>query len=47
MFLHAELMPGIEIVMEETRLEEKIKNADFVVTGEADWTPKPPWAKRP
>ena len=28
-FLHAELMPGIEIVMEETRLEEKIKNADF------------------
>ena len=27
-------MPGIEIVMEETRLEEKIKNADFVVTGE-------------
>ena len=33
-FLHAELMPGIEIVMEETRLEEKIKNADFVVTGE-------------
>ena len=33
-FLHAELMPGVEIVMEETRLEEKIKNADFVVTGE-------------
>ena len=33
-FLHAELMPGIEIVMEETHLEEKIKNADFVVTGE-------------
>ena len=33
-FLHAELMPGIEIVMEETHLEKKIKNADFVVTGE-------------
>lgn len=33
-FLHAELTPGIEIVMEETHLEEKIKTADLVVTGE-------------
>ena len=33
-FLHAELTPGIEIVMEETHLEEKIRNADLVVTGE-------------
>lgn len=28
------LEPGIDIVLEETRLEEKIKDADFVITGE-------------
>ncbi|MCI8454758.1 MAG: glycerate kinase [Lachnospiraceae bacterium] len=33
-FLHAALEPGIQIVLEETRLEEQIREADFVVTGE-------------
>lgn len=46
-FLHAELMPGIEIVMEETHLEEKIKNADFVVTGEGRLDAQTAMAKRP
>ncbi len=33
-FLDAVLESGIKIVLEETRLEEYVKNADFVVTGE-------------
>ena len=33
-FLNASLEPGIQIVMEETRLEEYIKDADLVITGE-------------
>ncbi|MDE6891743.1 MAG: glycerate kinase, partial [Lachnospiraceae bacterium] len=33
-FLNAALEPGIEIVMRETGLEEKVKKADIVVTGE-------------
>lgn len=33
-FLNADLEPGIEIVIEETKLEEKIRDADIVVTGE-------------
>lgn len=33
-FLNASLEPGIQIVLDETRLEDYIKNADIVVTGE-------------
>jgi len=33
-YLNAELEPGIEIVLEQTKLEEKIRNSDIVVTGE-------------
>lgn len=33
-FLHADLQPGIDIILEETGLEEHIRNADLVVTGE-------------
>ena len=33
-FLNAALKSGIKIVLEETRLEEYIKDADIVVTGE-------------
>ena len=33
-FLNAELQPGIDIVLRETKLEEYIKDADMVVTGE-------------
>jgi len=34
MFLNARLMPGIDIVIQETGIEERIKNADLVITGE-------------
>ena len=33
-FLNAELKSGIQIVLEETKLETYIKNADLVITGE-------------
>ncbi len=33
-FTNASLKPGIQIILEETHLEEYIKNADLVVTGE-------------
>lgn len=33
-FLHAELQPGIEVVTQQIRLEDAIRDADFVVTGE-------------
>ena len=33
-FTHSILESGIRIVLKETHLEEKIKNADFVITGE-------------
>ena len=33
-FLDAELRPGIEIVMEASKIEEKMKDVDLVVTGE-------------
>ena len=33
-FLHARLLRGIDLVMEATRLEEKIKRAELVITGE-------------
>jgi glycerate kinase len=33
-FLNAKLLPGINIVIETTALEEKIKDADLVLTGE-------------
>ena len=33
-FLNSRLVPGIDIVIKETNLEEKIKKADIVITGE-------------
>jgi len=33
-FLNAKLQPGITIVIETTELEDKLKNADLVITGE-------------
>ncbi|MBR2043579.1 MAG: glycerate kinase [Clostridia bacterium] len=33
-FLNAELLKGVEIILNETRLEEYIKEADLVITGE-------------
>ena len=34
MFLHAVLKPGIDIVLEEIQIEQAIKTADAVITGE-------------
>lgn len=33
-FLNASLEPGIDIILEETGLEDKIKQADIIITGE-------------
>ena len=33
-YLHAELLSGVEVVLQETKLEEALKDADVVVTGE-------------
>ena len=33
-FLQAKLGPGIELILEATGLEEKLKDADYVITGE-------------
>ncbi|AZR72898.1 glycerate kinase [Anoxybacter fermentans] len=33
-FLNAELKPGIDIVIEASRIEEKVKEVDLVITGE-------------
>lgn len=33
-FLNAQLKPGIEIVIDSVKLEEKVKDADLVITGE-------------
>ncbi len=33
-FLHGSLEPGVELILRETKLEEKIQDADVVVTGE-------------
>lgn len=33
-FLNGQLKSGIQIVLEETRLEDDVKDADFVITGE-------------
>ena len=32
--MNAELQSGIQIVLRETELEEKVKDADYVITGE-------------
>jgi glycerate kinase len=33
-FLNAKLKPGIEIILEENNMDEKVENADLVITGE-------------
>lgn len=33
-YLAGELIPGVELILQATGLEEKMKNADVVVTGE-------------
>ncbi len=33
-FLHGSLEPGVELILRETKLEEKLRDADVVVTGE-------------
>ncbi|MGB9679189.1 MAG: glycerate kinase [Thermoanaerobacteraceae bacterium] len=35
-FLKAKLQPGVEIIIEATKLEEKIKNSDIIITGEGN-----------
>ena len=33
-YMNASLVPGIELILDKTNLEEHIKDADFVITGE-------------
>ena len=44
-FLNAQLESGIKIVLEETRLEEYIKDTDIVITGEGVLIFKQLWVK--
>lgn len=46
-FLHGKLEPGISIVLEEIGIENQIKNADIVITGEGRLDARPLWEKRP
>ncbi len=46
-FLNAELRKGIDIVVEYSKLEEKIKGADFVITGEGSIDAQTRFGKTP
>ena len=46
-FLNAELRKGIDIVVEYSKLEEKIKGADFVITGEGSIDSQTRFGKTP
>lgn len=46
-FLDAELKPGIEIVINAVKLEEKIKDADLVITGEGEINKSTIYGKTP
>lgn len=46
-FLGAKLKPGVEIVIEASRLEEKVKGADLVVTGEGKLDRQTAFGKAP
>ncbi len=44
-FTDAVLESGIKIVLEETQLEEYVKDADLVITGKAGWMVRQQWEK--
>ena len=46
-FLHAQLRPGVEIVLEATRLREHIRGADLVITGEGQMDGQTVFGKTP
>lgn len=46
-FLHADLQKGIDLVIKHTRLEEYIKDADFVFTGEGSIDGQTQYGKTP
>ncbi|SNX53602.1 glycerate kinase [Thermoanaerobacterium sp. RBIITD] len=46
-FLNANLRPGIEIVMEVAKMEEKIKSSDIVITGEGNTDYQTAFGKAP
>jgi glycerate kinase len=46
-FLHAQLRPGVEIVLEATRLRERIRGADLVITGEGQMDGQTVFGKTP
>ena len=46
-FLHAELTPGIEVVLQETNFEHHVKDADLVITGEGQMDYQSIYGKTP
>lgn len=44
---NVELQSGIHIVLEAVGLEQDIRDADWVLTGEAAWILRLPWGKLP
>ncbi|RKD30052.1 glycerate kinase [Thermohalobacter berrensis] len=46
-FLDAKLKPGIDIVIERTRFREKVKDADFIITGEGKMDSQTIYGKTP
>ncbi|HNR65492.1 MAG TPA: glycerate kinase, partial [Atribacterota bacterium] len=46
-FLDAELKPGIDIVIETVKLEQKLKDADLVITGEGEINASTIYGKTP
>jgi glycerate kinase len=46
-FLNAQLKPGVDIVIEKTRLKEIVKDADLVITGEGKMDSQTIYGKTP
>lgn len=46
-FLRAEIRPGVEVVIEISEFEEKVKGADLVITGEGKIDGQTPFGKAP
>ena len=46
-FLDANLQAGIDVVLDETRFQERVKDAQIVITGEGKWMSKRFMVKHP
>lgn len=46
-FLDANLQAGIDVVLDETRFQERVKDAQIVITGKVKWMSKRFMVKHP